>query len=631
MITQWHDDLNDLAQYNSDARRYQHLSASNSAKNYGLSINQDERSFIELVDVKDYDNEFYVKVEKDLYTKQTKYIHRVRLDRLTTVIAIILQMLRLYFSDKVPQFTIWLCLFDLTQLATRPFDIPEWTTIPLLFIATTSSLIVFFVHDMAMIAAVTFVIFMTFGHILNIMSWSMLRKYALLESLASNLQKANEVKGLFVRNISHEYRSPLLSINGSIELLRDTPLNKTQNEYVSTIQSCSNILLKLIEDVLQFSQLDQTKDTMHLLHVSVFNLRQCVEHVRDIITSYAKRVNIKVHVTISNALDSHYKSDPIRLQQILLNMLTNAAKASPKNETIQLHVNEIEPDEVNRLKQFDNSYLTTDGPVKKDNCTFVAFEVTDHGRGIPSSQRSMLFRPFAKLDSYSDTKTAPSTGLGMVITAKMVQNLGGFITVESSTKEKDHGTSFRIILPLEEAAPDEIDVELNNQLIPPSLNVESEEAYMQDYKEYEQANNINDEPDEKENDLPMYHVLVAEDNMINLRVVCRLLNAGTLDMRFDVSSVSDGQELVDRIKEIMETGGTLPRVILTDLHMPRLNGCKAIQKIKEICTERIRFILFTADVTNEIENRKNIDRIIIKPIDGKELRQCIRDLILMDE
>lgn len=627
----WHNTLKELIVYNTDVQK--HNRKHRSSEDSNLDINKDEAQFIDLVDLKDYDNEFYDQIPK-LFERHAFFTRKIKFERLNVVISILLNFARIALSDLSPQYTTWLAFFDIVQLSTRPFDAPRWTTIPIIFLSFGSSIIYALrSHSEIPEIILTFFSLAAFGHLLNLLTYTTLRKYSLLDAMTNRLEKTITIKNTLIRNISHEYRSPLLAINGAVEMITNNEdaryLNSEQSLNLDTIRDCSEMLLSMVEDVLQFANMEQEKPFVSKDKNRVFRLGWCIDHVMTIINSYAKRIDVSVKLLMEESLKTmSCHGSSVHLQQVLMNVLTNAAKASISGEVITLEVRDITTQQNRPLELMDNNddelleYHTAPQLPSIDisRQSLIDFRVTDCGMGIPVSKRKQLFRPFASLSSYTtDTNSPNSTGLGLVIMKKMVQNMGGVLQILSNTSSKRHGTLFRVILPINLVQlPLSTQQTSEHEVNTPSPTVTSIPRF-----------HLQADVNSNKHSPPICRVIVADDNSISLRVLCSLLEMckGEQVQIKVIGKARNGRELVNNIQEIIhrEIESEYPHVIVCDYHMPGMNGREAATYIHEMLGGKIGFILLTADST-ETTLGHVVDTVLHKPIDGKVLRKCVINL-----
>ncbi len=258
----------------------------------------------------------------------------------------------------------------------------------------------------------------------------LLRRYKELQASRNDLELARDqavtarlaaenalaVKSQFLATMSHELRTPLNGVLGMSELLLETPLDTEQREYATTVHHCGESLLHLISNVLDYSKLEAGKVT---LEPSVFDVRQVVENVLDVLASQARSQGLELGVNFGD-MPLWVESDPLRLQQVLLNLVGNAIKFTRKGEVF-VAVEEVE---------------------QSHSQTTLRFSVRDTGIGIRPSFLPDLFLPFTQADG-SNSRAFGGTGLGLAISKDLVECLGGSIEVES---EPDVGTTFHFTI-----------------------------------------------------------------------------------------------------------------------------------------------------------------------------------------
>lgn len=245
------------------------------------------------------------------------------------------------------------------------------------------------------------------------------------ENLAKLAESASRTKSDFLANMSHEIRTPINAIMGFADLVDQTPLTATQRDYVKTIRQSSGILLSLVNDILDISKVEAGQMKLEAIE---FDLELLVEDIMRIIRSRLGNKNVMVYYEIDPGMSTGYIGDPTRLMQVLFNLLANAIKFTSEGE-VCLRVGR------------DGARDTGEGMVQ------VRFSVKDTGIGISKDKQGQIFDAFMQADS-SITRKFGGTGLGLAISKKLVEVMGGRISVQS---EEGQGSEFIVILPLKES------------------------------------------------------------------------------------------------------------------------------------------------------------------------------------
>ncbi len=243
---------------------------------------------------------------------------------------------------------------------------------------------------------------------------------AIYAFLAQTVKEANESKDLFLANMSHEIRTPLNGIVGFTQLLKNTELTSDQKEFVNVIESSSENLLSIVNDILDLSKINA--DKVEIEEIS-FNP---IEKFEDAVESYgakASQKNIEFSVFVDPSLPKTLVGDPTKISQVIVNLLSNAIKFTPGNGEVDVIIE----------KRDENEKEVT-----------VYFAVEDTGIGISDDQKEKIFEAFAQADAGTSRKYG-GTGLGLAISSKLVERMGGKLDIES---ELGKGSTFFFTLTL---------------------------------------------------------------------------------------------------------------------------------------------------------------------------------------
>jgi signal transduction histidine kinase/DNA-binding response OmpR family regulator/ligand-binding sensor domain-containing protein len=392
---------------------------------------------------------------------------------------------------------------------------------------------------------------------------------------AKRIKELNSVKTQLYANITHEFRTPLTVILGMANQIKNDP-QKHLNDGLNMIVRNGNNLLKLVNELLDLSKLEDGKMSLHIINGDlVAFLRYSVEAFQSLAASQQKQFHF-----LADTDEMRVAYDPEKLSQIITNLLSNALKFTPP---------------------LGNVYVTiTQQAGSVPTHTNLVLKVKDTGIGIPENQLEHIFDRFYQVDN-SHTRTTEGTGIGLSLTQELVKLMDGLITVKSPPVGATKGTEFTLIIPFMK-----VQQEVEEIVKPAVLNeliVAAKPVILNDPK--------------KENNKPL--LLLVEDNIDVVAYTASCLP----DYKLSVGK--DGQEGYDIAVEI------IPDLIITDVMMPYIDGFEMCRKLREDeRTSHIPIIMLTAkaDIQSKLEGlEKGADVYLEKPFNKDELLLRIRKLL----
>ena len=400
---------------------------------------------------------------------------------------------------------------------------------------------------------------------------------AALQDYADNLeikvQEKTAAKTVFLANMSHELRTPMNSIVGFSELALDDDVSQRTKDYLTRILDSSKWLLHIINDILDLTSFESGKIDVDVVS---FDLNEIVDSCINMFMPKATENGLMLNYFTDPSLTRSVVGDSARLRQVLINLLSNAVKFTSSG------VVEFQTD----IKEINDDTVT------------VYFEVSDSGIGMTPEQLEIIFDPFIQAES-GNTRKYGGTGLGLTITKKIIELMGGTISVES---ELGVGSKFSFEVTFELEEDDALSDDLRTE-----QHVSAHKAAM---------------PVDKR---PIFNgeILLCEDNEMNRQVACEYLaKAGLKTFVAENGSVG-----VDMVKERKTSTGEVKQfdLIFMDIHMPEMDGLDATALIRDI-DSKIPIIAMTAnilpdDVTTYI--KAGMNECLGKPFVSSELWSCL--------
>ena len=392
-----------------------------------------------------------------------------------------------------------------------------------------------------------------------------------LEIALKKAEDASLAKTQFLHNMSHDIRTPMNAILGYSKLMEDELKGKDLpkiSEYVDKLQKSGNILLSIINNILDMARIESGRMEVDENYANIEDIRQ---RLFDMFEDEAKKKNIDVKYTL-NIEHKHVMADVTKVEEIFVNILSNAVKYTPSNGSITVDVDELECNEP--------GYMV------------VRTSIMDTGIGMSPEYLDKIFESFSR-ERTTTTSKISGTGLGMAIVKKYVDLLGGTIDVKS---ELGKGSTFIVTL---------------------KYKIADKRYYLSAKDENVTVDNTS---------LKGKHILLAEDNDLNAEIAITILERAGLK----VDRVENGVECVNRI--IGKPEGTYD-LILMDIQMPKMDGYKATKEIRSLQDKAKASIPIVAMTANAFEEDKKkafdagMDGHIAKPINIEDLFVVLTDII----
>lgn len=409
------------------------------------------------------------------------------------------------------------------------------------------------------------------------MTGSLKRAFADLREEKNKADAANRAKSRFLANMSHDIRTPITAIKGMVEiLLEHENLDESSMEDIETIRESSDVLLGILNNILDLSKIEAGKLAIEKEDTDI---RGIIGGLIRLFQGSAHLKNIKLSSVIDPAVPRVLRFDPLRIQQVVMNLLGNALKFTERGEIVL---------EIRVGQKFPGCNGT--------NCIPLVISVRDTGTGIAEDKQKIIFESFSQADS-STTRNYGGSGLGLTISKELITLMGGEIFLESSPGA---GSVFSFTLPAELAAGEEARTGGSSGI-------------------------QTDGPLEAETSVPRHtglNFLVADDNAINRKIAGRILK----NLNIRAALVSNGFEVLDTLRREQFD------IVLLDLQMPGMGGMEAAERVRSgeagEQNRTVPIIALSASIetaTVDQCRQAGMDEFITKPLTAEAVTRIVKD------